>query len=101
MAERRVPQVVAERDGLGQVLVEPKGAGDGARYLRHFQGMGEPRAEVIAFGSQEHLRFVRQATEAFAMQDLIAVALEFGTQEIRLRRTRAALGFVGLCRIRA
>ena len=56
---------------------------------------------MIAFGDQEHLGFVRQAAEALAMQDLIAIALEFGSQEIRLARTRAALGFVGLGRIRA
>lgn len=35
------------------------------------------------------------------MQDLIAIALEFGSQEIRLTRARTALGFVGLGRIRA
>ena len=101
MAEGGMPQVMAERDGLRQVLVEPERAGYAARYLRNLKGMGEPRAEMIAFGGQEHLGFVRQAAEALAMQDLIAIALEFGSQEIRLARARTALGFVGLGRIRA
>ena len=101
MAEGGMPQVMAERDGLRQVLVEPERAGYGARYLRNLKGMGKPRAEMIAFGGQEHLGFVRQAAEALAMQDLIAIALEFGSQEIRLARARTALGFVGLGRIRA
>ena len=101
MAEGGMPRVAGRRDGLRQVLVEPERAGYGARYLRNLKGMGKPRAEMIAFGGQEHLGFVRQAAETLAMQDLVAITLEFGSQEIRLARTRAALGFVGLSRIRA
>ena len=88
MAEGGMPQVMAERDGLRQILVEPERAGYGARYLRNLKGMGKPRAEMIAFGGEEHLGFVRQAAEALAMQDLVAITLEFGSQEIRLERAR-------------
>ena len=55
VAEGRVPQIVAERDGLSQVLVQPERPRDGAGDLRHFQRMGEARAEVVALGGQEHL----------------------------------------------
>ena len=94
VAERRVAQVVAKRDGFGEVFVEAERAGDGARDLRHFKRVREPRAEMVALGSKEHLRFVRQASEAFRVQDLIAVALIFRAQEVGLRRLRAAFRFV-------
>lgn len=82
MAERRVAQVVAKRDGFGKVFVEAERAGDGARDLRDFKRVREPRAEMVALGGKEHLRFVRQAAEAFRVQDLIAVALVFRAQEV-------------------
>ena len=49
MAERGMPQVVGQTDGLGQVLVQPQGPGDGSGDLGHLQGMGEPGAVVIPF----------------------------------------------------
>ena len=39
MAERRVAEIMGERDGLGQILVEPEHAGDRAGDLRHFDRM--------------------------------------------------------------
>ena len=53
-----VAQVVTEGDGLGEVLVQPECPRDGARDLRHFQGVGKPRAEVVALGCEEHLGLV-------------------------------------------
>ena len=94
VAERRVAQVMAKRDGFGEVFVEAERAGDGARDLRDFKRVREPRAEMVALGGKEHLRFVRQASEAFRVQDLIAVALVFRAQEVGLRRLRAAFRFV-------
>ena len=40
VAERRMAQIVAERDGLGQVLVEPQRPGNGPGHLGHFQRVG-------------------------------------------------------------
>ena len=37
VAERRVPEVVAERDRLGELLVEPEHLRNAARDLRHFE----------------------------------------------------------------
>ncbi len=48
VAKGRVPKVVAEGDGLRQVLVEAQGTGNGAGDLRHLQRVGEPGAVVVA-----------------------------------------------------
>ena len=95
VAERRVPQIVPERDGLGQVLVQPERPRDGARDLRHLERVGEPGAEVVALGGQEHLRLVRQASERLRVEDLVAVALVVVAQDVGLGRAGAALALVG------
>ena len=76
MAEGRVAQVVRQRQRLGQVLVEPQHAGDGAGDLRHLQAVGQPRAVVVALVEHEHLRLVGQAPEGGGVHDAVAVALE-------------------------
>ena len=48
MTEGGVAKIVAEGDGLGQVLVEVQGAGDGARDLHHLQCVRQAGAEVIS-----------------------------------------------------
>ena len=48
VAKGRVPQVMGQTDGLGQILVEAQGAGNGAGDLRHLQCMGEPGAVEVA-----------------------------------------------------
>ena len=76
MAERRVPQVVAERDRLGQLLVQAEHLGDRARDLRHLERVRQPRAVVVAARREEHLRLVLQAAERLGVDDAVAVALE-------------------------
>ena len=48
MAKGRVPQVMGQADGLGQILVEAQGAGNGAGDLRNLQRVGEPGAVEVA-----------------------------------------------------
>ena len=76
VAERRVAEVVAERDRFGQLLVQPQDLRDGARDLRHLERVGEPGAVVIARRREEHLRLVLQPAERLAVDDAIAIALE-------------------------
>ena len=64
--ERRVAEVVAERDGLRQVLVEPQGARDRARDADDLERVREPRAVVVALGRDEHLGLVLEAAERLA-----------------------------------
>ena len=48
VSERRVPEIVAERDRLGQLFVQPKHLGDAARDLRDLERVRQARAVVIA-----------------------------------------------------
>ncbi len=77
MAERRMPQVVRQRDGFGQVFGQPQAARQRARDLGDFQAVGQAGAEQVAFMVHEDLGFVFQAPERAGMDDAIAVALEF------------------------
>ena len=76
VAERRMTQVVAEGDRLGQLLVEPKHLRDRARDLRDLERVREARAVVIALRREEHLRLVLQPPERFSMDDAVAVVLK-------------------------
>ena len=88
VAERRVAEVVAERDRFGQLLVQPQHLRDRARDLRHLERVRQPRAVVIARRREEHLRLVLQPAKRLAVNDAIAIALKrrpdvvfgFGTQ---------------------
>ena len=84
MAERRMAEIVGQRQRLGQVLVEAQLARDGAGDLRHLQRVRQPRAVVVALVEHEHLRLVGEPPEGRRMQDAVAVALE--------RAARRALG---------
>ena len=74
MAERRVAEIVGERQRLGQVLVEPQRAGDRAGDLRHLEGMGQARAEMVALVIDEDLGLVLQPAEGGRVDDAVAVA---------------------------
>ena len=63
VAEGRVAQVVAERDGLGEVLVQPQRPGDGPGDAGHLQGVRQPGAVVVALRGDEHLGLVLQPAE--------------------------------------
>ncbi len=76
MAEWRVAEIVGQRQRLGQILVQPQLARDGARDLRHFQTVRQPCAVVIALVVDEDLRLVGQAAEGGGMQDAVAIPLE-------------------------
>ena len=75
MAERRMAEIVRQRQRFGQILVEPQRAGDDPRDLRDFEAVGQPHPVVIAVGRDEHLGLVAQAAEGDRMDDAVAVAL--------------------------
>ena len=93
VAERRVAEIVAERDRLREVVVELKRAGERAGDLRHLDRVGEPGAEMIALVVDEHLGLVREAPEGGRVDDAVAVALELGAR--RRRRLGHEPGRVG------
>ena len=83
MAERRMAEVVAERGGLGEILVEAERAGDRARHLGHFQGVGQAGAEMVALVEDEHLGLVGEPPERRRMDDAVAVAAEIAPRRAR------------------
>ena len=98
VAKRRVPQIVAHGNGLGERFVEAQGARDGACDLRHLEGVGEAGAVVIARRREKHLGLAGQATERFRVQDAIAVVLEDGSGFVGRFMPIAATGKVALLR---
>ena len=89
MAERRVSQVVPERDGLRQVLVQAERARDRSGDVRDVERMGQADPVVVALGRQEHLRLVLQPAERLGVRDAVAIPLEDRADRIlRLGRAR-------------
>ena len=100
VAERRMAEVVPERDRLGKVLVQGERAGDGAGDLGYLEGVREARAVVVALGCEEDLRLMREPPEALAVKDAVAVALEGGAVRIGFLVAEPAQRRRGACRIR-
>jgi hypothetical protein len=50
VTEWRVPQIVAQRNGFGELFVEPQHLGDGARDLRDLERVRQASPIVIARG---------------------------------------------------
>jgi hypothetical protein len=83
VAERRVADVVAQGDRLGQVLVQAERLGDRPADGRDFEGVGQARAVMVAVGGQEDLGLVFEASEALGVEDAIPVALEGRAEGVR------------------
>src|SRR5262249_33565248 len=66
VAERRMADVVAERDRLDERLVQSQRPADRARDLRDLERVGHARAVVVAGAVDEDLRLVIEAAESAA-----------------------------------
>ena len=76
VAERRMPDVVHQRQRLRQVLVQPQRLRDAARDLHHLDGVGQPAAKVVRGAAGEDLRLARQPAKRARLHDALAVALK-------------------------
>src|SRR5271167_4746319 len=91
-------EIVRERDGFGEVLVEAERAGQRARDAGDLDGVGHARAVMVAGAVEEDLRLVLEAAEGAAVDDAVAVALEIEAEAVLVlgmntaARSRAALG---------
>jgi len=61
MAERRVAEIVRQRERLAQILVEPERTGERASDLLHFEGMRQPGPVMVALMEDKHLASCGQA----------------------------------------
>ena len=69
----RMPDVVDQRQRLGQIRVEVQRPGHGAGHLRHFDGVRQAVAEMIGIARGEDLRLRLEAPERPRMNDAVAV----------------------------
>ncbi len=78
VTEGRMAQVMAQRDGLGQIAVEAERRRQRARHLRHFQRVRQAGAEIVALVRHEDLGLLLQATEGRRVDDPVTIAGERG-----------------------
>src|SRR5215831_17801539 len=64
VAERRMADVVNERQDFGEIYVQRECSGNGSGDLRDFQCMGQAVAEVIGVAAGEDLGFGFQTPES-------------------------------------
>ena len=76
VARRAVPAVVGERDRLDQREAQARGPGDAGGDLRDLDRVGEPGAEVVVLGGDEHLALAGEAPPRARVLDAVEVALE-------------------------
>ena len=76
VTERRMAEVVRQRQRLGQVLVEAERAGERAGDLSDFERMGQPGAVMVALVIDEDLGLVGEPAERGGMDDAVAIAAE-------------------------
>ena len=76
MGERRMPDIVRQRQRLGQILVQLQDVGQRARDLRDFDGVGQAVAEMVGQPGREDLGLGLQPAEGTGMNHAVAVALE-------------------------
>ena len=93
VAERRVAEIVAERDRLGELFVQPQHLGDCPGNLRHLERVRQARAVVIAGRREEHLRLVLQPSERLAVDDAVPVTLKRRPDIVFVLEAEAAARF--------
>src|SRR4051794_1695350 len=91
MSERRMPQVVSQRERFNKVFIQAKCSGDRSGNRRNLKRVGEPGAMIIAHFAGKHLCLVAQSAERRAVDDPISIAL------IRSAVGMARLGMAPTC----
>src|ERR1017187_9031794 len=88
VSERRMANVVHQRQGLHQVNVEVERGRNGAGDLCDFDGVRQAGAKVVGVAAGEYLGFVLKAAEGPGVDYAVTVALE--RVAIWVRRLRIA-----------
>ena len=76
VAERRMPDVVDQRQRLGEILVQPQRLGDGPGDLRYFRCVRQTAAKMVGVAIREDLRLARKTTKRASMNNARAVSLK-------------------------
>jgi hypothetical protein len=88
--ERGVAEVAGEGDGFSQVLIKSEGTAEGAGQGGDFNRVGEAGADMIPGAVEGDLGFIFKATEGGAVNDPLAVPLEFGAEVMGFFRVFSA-----------
>src|SRR5258708_6746619 len=99
VAERRMAEIMGQRQRFRKILVETKLPGQRAGDLRHFERVGQPGAVMIAFMEHEYLGFVLQAPKRGGMNDPVAIPPERAAglaRRLREQPATAAIGVAGI-----
>ena len=89
MAEWRMADIMAERDGLREVFIEPQRARNRARNLRDLEAVRHARPIVVARDDVD-LRLVLETTERLRVKDAVAIALKLRAEWALLHRLLAS-----------
>ena len=76
MSERRMAEVMSERQRLGEVFIQAQGARERPGDLHNFERMRKSRTVVVTFVIDEHLRFMGQPPERSRVDNPVAIAAE-------------------------
>ena len=63
MSERGMPDVMPQRDGVDQILIEPQRPSDGRGNGPYIKDVFHSRADMVVFGIEKYLRLVAQSSE--------------------------------------
>jgi hypothetical protein len=99
MAERGVPEIVSKRQRFGKIDVEIECSGDGARDLRHFDGVRQAVAKMVGIAAGEDLSFIDEAAKSASVDDTVAVALKMISIGMRRLRKAAPAGLLHMHRV--
>ena len=76
MPERRMAEVVGQRQGFGEILIEAQLPRQRPRDLCDFERMSQPGAVMIAFVEHEDLGLILQPAKRGGMDHPVAIAPE-------------------------
>src|SRR3954470_15775984 len=97
MTERRVPEIVSQGNRLRQVFIQGKRPRNRAADRGDFDGMGQPRPQMIAGAVQENLGLIFQSSERARMDDAGTITLKFrpvGVARLGVRPPARLSGFL-------
>ena len=92
MPERRMSQIMSQRNGLHQILVKLQGLRNRSGRLADFQCMRQARSVVVSFRCQKHLRLILQPPERLTMYDPVPIPLEYRPDIALFFRSDPSLG---------
>ena len=81
--KRGMPDVVAEGERLGEVLIQLQSGGYGAGDLRNLDGVRQAVAEMVGDAGRKNLHLVFEAAEGPRVNDAVAIALELVAIRVR------------------